>query len=94
MTGLYLLKEELVPIEQLRQGDRIILPRGGRVNFDLIDEYDDGLVVRWWRRAEHGEPGHRGGRQHADKVGDEWNGRYYGSLRLMQRGETVKVDRG
>lgn len=93
MTGLYLLREEHVPVEELRAGDRLILPSGTRVNFERVDESDEGLVVRWWRRAERGEPGHPGGKQHADAVSDEWNGRYYGSLRLMQRGETVKVDR-
>lgn len=93
MTDLYLLKEELVPIEQLRPGDRIILPTGQRVIFDRVDEYEDGFIVRWWRRAEHGEPGHRGGKRHEDAISDEWDGKYLGSLRLMQRGETVKVAR-
>jgi len=91
---LALVREEHVPIEELRPGDRIILPTGQRVTFERIDEYDDGLVVRWWRRAERGDPGNRGGKQHADAIANEWDGKYLGSLRPMQRGDTVKVDRG
>jgi len=94
VTALYVLREEQVPIEELRPGDRIVLPSGQRVTFDRLDEYDDGYVVRWWRRAEHGEPGHRGGKRHTEAIGDEWDGKYLSSLRLMRLGETMKVDRG
>lgn len=94
MTGLYLLREEVVPVEQLRAGEKLILPGGRRVIVERVDEYDDVLVVRWWRRAEIGEPGHRGLRANSDLWGDANDGRYLGSLVPKKRGETVKVDRG
>ena len=90
---LHLVREEHVPIEKLRAGDRLILPGGRRVIFERLDDYDDCLVVRWWRRAEHGEAGHRGGKNHAEAIGDEWDGKYLGSLRPMRRGDTVRVER-
>lgn len=94
-VDLYLVREELVPVEELRAGDRLILPTGLRVIFERVDEYEDRvLIVRWWRRAERGEPGHRGGKQHADAIGHEWDGRYLGSLVLQRRGDLVRVDRG
>lgn len=96
VTGevVFLVREERVPLERLRPGDRIILPTGRRVVFERLDEYDDGFVVRWWRPAERGEPGHRGGKNHVDAVHDEHDGRCLGSLMLMGAGETVRVDRG
>jgi hypothetical protein len=91
---LYLVREELVPVEQLRVGDEVILPSGRCVTVETVDEYDHFVVVRWWRRAEQGEPGHRGGKNHADAIRDEWDGRYLGSLQPHQRGDLIRVARG
>ena len=94
MTGLYLVREEAVPVEQLRAGDRLKLPSGVLVTVERVDEYDDGFVVRWWRPAERGEPGHRGARQHAIACDDEWNGCYYGSTVAFPARHCLAVDRG
>jgi hypothetical protein len=91
---LALVREEAVPVEQIRPKDVIVLPRKRRVTVERVDEYDNGFVVRWSRLAEHGEPGHRGGKTIAEKDRDAASGRYLGSLKLLQRGETVTVTRG
>lgn len=91
--SLYLVVEELVPVEELRPGDRLILPLGQRVTVERVDRYDGGFVVRWWRLAEHGEPGHRGAKHHVDRVNDEWDGRYLGSTILVPPGRCWRVDR-
>lgn len=91
---LFVVRTEHVPIEQLREGDRLILPGGRRVEFERLDEYDDGFVVRWWRIAERGEPGHPGWKNHVTAVADEYNGRFYGSFPAEPAGSTVLVDRG
>lgn len=91
---VFLVREEAVPAGELRRGDRLILPSGRRVTVDRVDEFDDGLIVRWWRPAERGEPGFRGGKQHADAVSDEWDGRYLGSTLPVLASHVFRVDRG
>lgn len=92
---LALVREENVPVDELRPGDRIILPTGARVTFERTDTYDDSIVVvRWWRPAQHGEPGSRGGRTLRDELAEGCDGRYLGSLLPMLPDETVRVDHG
>lgn len=92
---LALVREETVRLDELRPGDRIILPRGGRVTFYAATGYEDGTVVaHWWRPALHGEPGSRGGRALDDALADACDGRYLGSLMPMLPDDTVRVDRG
>jgi hypothetical protein len=75
---------EVLPVERVAQGDVVVLPGGREVNVEAVVAYDHGLVVRWWRDAERGEPGDRtrGG-----------NGRYLGSLKPLQPGDGVLVRR-
>ena len=95
VTALYLVRELSVPVEALRGGETLILPSSRRVIVESVDTFDDGtFVVRWWRRADRGEPGHRGGKHHGDHVGADADGRYLGSLLPMRRAETVRVARG
>lgn len=88
---LYLVRSEPVPVEQLQPGDRVILPSGRIVTVERVDTYDDGLVVRWWRPAEQGEPG----RGHSAFGDDElrMDGRYYGSLMTVPAGHCWQVER-
>ena len=91
MSDLYVVRTEEVPVEKIVEGDTIVLPSGRQVTVDRVDEFDEGMVVRWFRRAETGEPGAtRGG---VEQVGDEYNGRYYGSLMCVPRGHTWTVTR-
>lgn len=78
MTGLYLVKEEAVPVEDVKPRMRVLLPGGGVVAVQRVDVYDtlgaeavENFVVRWCRSPKD-----------------------LGSLRPMLRGETVRVDRG
>lgn len=92
---LFRVLQESVPVEQLREGDMLILPSARRVTVERVDEFDDGLVVRWWRPADRGEPGHRGREWNRPEVlTDAMDGRYLGSTLLMQRGDLLEVDRG
>ncbi len=96
MTDLFLVRSEPVPVEELRKGDRLILPNGRRVNFERVDTYDDGatLIARWWRPAERGEPGHPGGKNLVGVADDVHDGRYLGSLVAVPPGHCWMVDRG
>lgn len=91
MTDLYVVLQESVPVEQLQEGDTLILVKGDRVTVERVDEYDEGLVVRWWRPAGNGEVGSKGRRM---RFGDLMDGRYLGSTLLVQRGHLFEVDRG
>jgi hypothetical protein len=91
---LVLVREESVRVDELRPGDLIILQSGTRVEFERLDEYDEGVVPRWWRTAARGEPGHPGGKDKRFMTNGEYDGRYLGSLVLMQPSDTVRVDRG
>lgn len=90
---LALVREEFVRVEELRPKDVVVLPSSRRVTVERVDEYDGSFFVRWWRSAERGEPGHRGGKNH-EEVRDASDGRYLGSIGPMRRGETVTVHRG
>jgi len=87
MMTLALVREELVPVEQLRPGENVILPMGVRVTVERVDEYDGVFVVRWWRLAERGEPGWR------TQGPDALDGRYLGSLIGVPAGHCWRVDR-
>lgn len=89
--SLYIVRSEPVPVEQLREGDRLLLPSGRIVRVDRVDEYDDGFVVRWSRAAESGEPGHSRGSLFDDEI--RMDGRYYGSLRTVPAGHCWQVER-
>jgi hypothetical protein len=91
---LYVVRTEDVPVTQLRDGDRLILPNGRRVTVERVDEFDDGFVVRWWRPADRGEPGHPGGKDKITQVADAFDGRYLGSTLTVPRSHCFMVDRG
>jgi hypothetical protein len=93
-ADLYLVREENVPVEELQPGDKLLLARGRVVIVERVDEYDGGFVVRWWRRAEQGEPGHKGLKPNSDKFQSANDGRYLGSLIMVPRGHCWKVKRG
>lgn len=79
----------LVAVQDLRPGDRLLLPTGARVVVEAVGTAADGLVVvRWWRHAGRGEPGFR----HHAETGDHCDGRYLGSLTARPPGSTVEVD--
>lgn len=92
--SLYIVREESVPLNELRPGDRLILPGGRRVNFERLDEYDSGFVVRWWRPADRGEPGYRTRGRFERPALDEHDGRVLGSFVTLPAGSRVLVDRG
>lgn len=93
MTPLFLVREDLVPVEDVRPGDRLILPSGARVTVECVDSFDDGLfVVRWWRRAERGEPGHPGAKDLLD-FKESRDGRFLGSLMPVPAGHCWRIDR-
>lgn len=89
--SLYIVRSEPVPVENLREGDRLILPSGRLVTVERVDAYGDGLVVRWWRAAESGEPGHSRSSLFDDEI--RMDGRYYGSLRTVPPGHCWQVER-
>lgn len=98
MTALFLVRHEPVPVEEIRPNDVLVLPNQRRVTVESVDVYgEDGdgevFVVRWWRPADRGEPGHRGGRNHAEAIRDEWDGRYRGSCMGVPRGHCWNLDR-
>ncbi len=93
MTELFVVRTEHVPLEQLREGDLLILPGGRRVSVECVDEFDEGFVVRWWRPAQIGEPGHKG-RDWNRPLSDGMDGRYLGSTLTVQAGHLFEVDRG
>lgn len=80
-------------MEQLRPGDRVVLQFGRRVTVERVDRYDDRFVVRWWRDAERGEPGHPGGKNRVDDVNGAFDGRYFGSMMPVEAGYCWRVDR-
>jgi hypothetical protein len=94
MTDLYVVRSQQIPVEQLAPGQRIILPNGREVTIERVEEHerDDDTVeyiVRWWRPAERGEPGYP--RHGAEPCGDEYDGRYLGSLIPVPAGHLWSV---
>jgi hypothetical protein len=86
---LALVREELVPVEQVRRGQTLVLPRGQRVSIYKVERLDDGRYVVCWRRpAERGEPGF------TLRNNDRHDGFYLGSFAPMSAGECVRIDRG
>lgn len=81
------MTELLVAVEDLEPGSTLILPKGQRVTVERVDEYDDQFVVRWYRRAQRGEPGFA--RPDDELAGD---GRYFGSLVPVPVGHEWTVD--
>lgn len=73
----------LRPVEQLGPGDTLVLPSGREVTVERVDHYDEAgdmpaqYVVRWWRKADRGEPGYR--HDASVIVGGVPDGRYLGS---------------
>jgi hypothetical protein len=95
VTDLFLVREEAVPVEQLQAGDRLILPNQRRVTVERVDFFHDvGFIVRWWRPADHGEPGHPGGKDKIANGRDAFDGRYLGSTVPAPAGHCWRVDRG
>lgn len=74
-----------VPVESLRPGDVVRTPTGQPVTVQRVDEHDGELVVRWWRPARRGEPGHGFPRGN--------DGRYLGSFAGRPRGSLIEVER-
>jgi hypothetical protein len=62
------------------------------VTVEAVDDFDDGFIVRWWRLAERGEPGHKG-RDWNRPLSDAMDGRLLGSTLLVQAGHVFEVDR-
>jgi hypothetical protein len=92
VTDLFVVRSEPIPVEEIRPGMILILPSQRRVTVERVDVYDDGLhVVRWYRRAERGEPGFDNG--HGDTVNDERDGRYLGSCTAVPKGHRWTVER-
>lgn len=85
---LFLVREELVPVEQLQRGETLILPSSLRVTCYAVSEIEGWFIVHWRRRAERGEPGH------TLQNNDEHDGYYLGSFAAKRAGECVRVDRG
>lgn len=81
------MTELLVPVEDLEPGSTLVLPQGQRVTVERVDQYDETYVVRWYRRAQRGEPGFA-------RPGDELagDGRYLGSLHPVPAGHEWTVD--
>lgn len=95
MTGLFVVRREHVPVEQLVAGDVIVLPSTRRVTVEHVDEYDGFFIARWWRPAERGEPGHKGREwNRPEALSDAMDGRYLGSTMLLPAGHLIEVDRG
>jgi hypothetical protein len=94
-VDLFIVRTEWVPLEQLEEGDLLILPSGMRVTVERVDEFDDGFVVRWWRVAAIGEPGHKGRQwNRPEAFSDAMDGRYLGSTLTVPAGTPFEVDRG
>lgn len=88
---LALVREMAVPVTELRRGMLLILPSHARVVVQRVDQYGDEYIVRWKRRAEHGEPGFR--RPHADPTEGN-NGWYYGSTVGVPATHCWRIDCG
>lgn len=61
MTGLYLVREEHVPVEEIRPRMRLVMARGMRAVVERVDKYDtlgieevENFVVRWRRGRDLG----------------------------------------
>lgn len=81
------MTELLVAVEDLEPGSTLVLPKGQRVTVERVDTYDDRFVVRWYRRAQRGEPGFA--RTDDELAGD---GRYLGSLHPVSAGHEWTVE--
>jgi hypothetical protein len=81
-----------VPASALRPGDVLVLSSGRRVTVERVDLYGDELVVRWWRRADYGEPGYTP-RAGSAGFGGRLDGRYLGSLAACPPESLVEVER-
>ena len=80
----------MIPVEEIRPGFTIVLPRNGERTVSRVDEYEDGaIVVRYFQHGEENWEGRNGirGVRHYNRIVER-------SLRPHRKGELVNAHHG